>query len=316
MRREGVANMASDTSHPAITDRAVRRRAISDRTWAKLLVAPALLIVAVTTLYPLVYSFTTSFRDWQLMSRPSPGPFVGLANYVEAFADDPDFWDTARVTLIFVVSDVVATILAALGLAILLLRAGVGKSVLRMVLILPFAMSPALIGISWRFMFNPEYGVFQHGIGAVLPFMRGVEWFASPGLARAALVSADMWHWTPYFTFMLMGGLAGVPPDTQEAASIDGAGVWQVFRDVTLPQLAPVLSVAVVLKTVFALKAFDMVVTMTAGGPANATSTLAYFAYQTGFRDYDMGYAAAVSYILTGVLVVLSLCYMRLIFRA
>ena len=291
------------------------KRGMTESGWAALLLAPALVIVVATTLYPLAFSFDTSFRDWNLTASPRPGPYIGMDNYALAFTDDDEFWNTVRTTAIFVVSDVAATILAALGLALLLLRPGPGKALLRTVLILPFAMSPALIGISWRFMFNPEFGAFQKGIGAILPFMADVDWFARPGLARAALVSSDVWHWVPYFTFMLMGGLASIPSETQEAAEIDGAGRWRVFRDITLPQLAPVLAVAVVLKTVFALKVFDAVVTMTGGGPGTSTTTLAFFAYQLGFRDYDMGYAAAVSYVLTGVLLVLSLLYMRLIFR-
>lgn len=279
------------------------------------LLAPAMIVVAATTIYPLGYSFLTSFRDWRLMTSLRPGPFIGAENYVVAFTDDPEFWKVMGVTAKFVVIDVAATILIALGLAILLLRAGFAKSVLRTLIILPFAMSPALIGISWRFMFNPDYGAFHRSIGTLLPFMRDVDWFASPALAMAALVSADVWHWAPYFTFMLMGGLASIPPETQEAARIDGARAWRVFRDVTLPQLAPVLVVAIILKSVFALKVFDSIVTMTGGGPGLETTTLALFAYNTGFRAYDMGYAAAVSYVLTAILFLLSLSYMRYTFR-
>jgi len=200
-------------------------------------------------------------------------------------------------------------------LAILLLRAGFGQSIVRTLIILPFAMSPALIGISWRFMLNPDYGAFARTIGAIFPFMHNVDYLASPTLAMGALISADVWHWAPYFTFMLMGGLASIPPETQEAARIDGATDWRVFWDVTLPQLAPVLAVAVILKSVFALKVFDSIVTMTAGGPGRSTTTLAYFAYHLGFRDYDFGYAAAVAYVLTAILFLLSLSYMRFAFR-
>jgi multiple sugar transport system permease protein len=288
---------------------------MKDRKLALTLLAPAMLLVGVTTVYPLVYSFMTSFRDWRLMTSIRPGPFVGLENYLIAFTDDPEFWKVLTVTAKFVVLDVAATILIALGLAILLLRAGFAKTVLRTLLILPFAMSPALIGISWRFMFNPDYGAFHRSIGAVLPFMQDADWFASAGLAMTALISADVWHWAPYFTFMLMGGLASIPPETQEAARIDGASDWRVFRDITLPQLAPVLTVAVILKSVFALKVFDSIVTMTGGGPGLETTTLALFAYNIGFKAYDMGYAAAISYVLTAILFALSLSYMRFIFR-
>lgn len=279
------------------------------------LLAPALAIVAFTTVYPMASSFWTSFHILNLSRSIELGRFIGIENYTEAFTEDPEFWQVMRVTATFVVLDVTLTILAALGLAILLLRQGFGTSILRTLLILPFAMSPALIGISWRFMLNPDFGAFNRTIAAVLPFMRNTDYLASPTMAMGALISADVWHWAPYFTFMLMGGLASIPPETQEAARIDGASNWRVFRDVTLPQLAPVLAVAVILKSVFALKVFDSIVTMTGGGPGRSTTTLAYFAYHIGFRDYQFGYAAAVAYVLTAILFLFSLSYMRFAFR-
>lgn len=288
---------------------------MKDRRLAALLLAPAIALVAFTTIYPMLSSFWTSFHVFNLSRSLELGRFVGIDNYRDAFVDDPEFWEVMGVTAVFVFIDVSLTILAALGLSILLLRAGFGQTILRTLIILPFAMSPALIGISWRFMFNPDYGAFARTIGAVLPFMQNVDYFANSRLAMMALISSDVWHWAPYFTFMLMGGLASIPPETQEAARIDGATNWGVFRDVTLPQLAPVLTVAVILKSVFALKVFDQIVTMTAGGPGRATTTLAFFAYHIGFRDYDFGYAAAVAYILTAILFLLSLSYMRFAFK-
>lgn len=288
---------------------------MNQRKHALILLAPAILVVAFTTIYPLVSSFWTSFHVLNLAKSLDLGKFVGVQNYTDAFTDDPEFWTVMRVTATFVVIDVALTILAALGLAILLLRAGFGQTIVRTLIILPFAMSPALIGISWRFMLNPDYGAFARTLAAIFPFLTNVDYLASPSLAMAALISADVWHWAPYFTFMLMGGLASIPPETQEAARTDGASNWRVFRDITLPQLAPVLTVAVILKSVFALKVFDSIVTMTAGGPGRSTTTLAYFAYHIGFRDYDFGYAAAVAYVLTAMLFLLSLSYMRFTFR-
>jgi multiple sugar transport system permease protein len=162
---------------------------MNHRRLALILLAPAVVLVAFTTVYPMVSSFWTSFHILNLARSLDLGRFVGLENYEEAFRHDPEFWTVMRVTAVFVVIDVGLTILAALGLAILLLRAGFGQTVLRTLIILPFAMSPALIGISWRFMFNPEYGAFARTIGAVFPFMRNVDYFASPTLyGRADLV--------------------------------------------------------------------------------------------------------------------------------
>lgn len=289
---------------------------MNNRRLALALLAPAFLVVAFTTIYPMASSFWTSFHVLNLAKSLELGRFVGLQNYSDAFTDDPEFWTIMRVTFSFVVIDVALTILAALGLAMLLLRAGFGQTIVRTLIILPFAMSPALIGISWRFMLNPDYGAFARTTGAIFPFMQNVDYLASPFLAMAALISADVWHWAPYFTFMLMGGLASIPPETQEAARIDGASDSRVFFDVTLPQLAPVLIVAAILKSVFALKVFDSIVTMTSGGPGRSTTTLAYFAYHIGFRDYDFGYAAAVAYVLTVILFILSLFYTRFAFKA
>jgi len=188
------------------------------RKLAVILLAPAVLLVAFTTVYPMISSFWTSFHVLNLAKSVELGRFVGLENYQEAFVNDPDFWEVMAVTARFVIADVALTILCALGLAMLLLRAGFGQSIVRTLIILPFAMSPALIGISWRFMLNPDYGAFARTISSVLPFMRDVDYLASPFWSMTALISVDVWHWAPYFTFMLMGGLASKMglPDGEE----------------------------------------------------------------------------------------------------
>lgn len=279
------------------------------------LLAPALLFVAAMALFPLGFSLLLSFREWKLASSTEPGRWVGLANYLNLLGDDPDFIASIRVTLVFVVADVLATLAIALGVALLIQRAGRVNALARVLLILPFVMSPALIGISFRFFLNPEFGVVQHLLGVLLPALRGKVWLADASLAMVAVVASDVWHWSPYMTLVILGGLAAIPAETQEAARVDGASAWRVFCDVTLPQLLPVLGVVAVLKTVFALKAFDTIFTLSNGGPGTATQTLAYFVYQTAFNYYDMGYAAAAAYVLTAALLALSMFYLRLVFR-
>ena len=229
--------------------------------------------------------------------------------------DDPEFLESLAATAIFVVADVLATVLIALGAALVLRRAGRIDSLARVLMILPFVMSPALIGISFRFFLNPEFGIGQHLIGLLVPPLRGAVWLSDPWLAMAATVAADVWHWAPYMTLVVLGGLASIPRETEEAARVDGASAWAVLRDVTLPQLLPVLGIVLVLKTVFALKAFDVIFTLTNGGPGTATQTLAYFVYHAGFQYYDMGYAAAAAYLLTALLLAAAAFYLRLVFR-
>ncbi len=279
------------------------------------LLAPALAFVAAMTLFPLGYSLLLGFRDWKLADGPDPWRWVGLANYVTLLTDDPEFVESLIATAVFVVADVVATLAVALGTALLLRRAGRIDSFARVLMILPFVMSPALIGISFRFFLNPEFGIVQHVVGRIVPPLAGVVWLADPWLAMAATVAADVWHWAPYMTLVVLGGLASIPRETEEAARVDGASDWAVLRDVTLPQLAPVLGIVVVLKTVFALKAFDVIFTLTNGGPGTSTQTLAYYVYHAGFQYYDMGYAAAAAYVLTALLLAASAFYLRLVFR-
>lgn len=279
------------------------------------LLTPALAFVLAMAVFPLGYSFVLSLRDWKLARSDTPGDWVGLENYITLLTDDPEFLESVGVTLIFVGWDVAVTLLLALGAALLLKRQGRLTSLGRVLLILPFVMSPAVIGISFRFFFNAEYGIAQYLFGLLIPALQGRVWLSDSHLAMATVVAADVWHWAPYMTLVVLGGLASVPPETQEAAEIDGAGPIRVFWDVTLPQLMPVLGIVVILKTVFALKAFDSIFTLTNGGPGTSTQTLAYYVYNSAFSYYDMGYAAAAAYLLTATLLCIAMFYLRLVLK-
>lgn len=282
--------------------------------WAWLL-SPALLFVLAMAVFPLGYSFLLSLREWKLARMDDPGAWVGLGNYVLLLTDDPEFIDSLKVTLVFLGWDVLVTLLLALGAALLLRRQGSVYSLTRVLLILPFVMSPAVIGISFRFFLNAEYGIAQYLFGLLIPGLEGKVWLSDAKLAMAAVVASDVWHWAPYMTLMILGGLASVPRETEEAARVDGAGPLRVFRDVTLPQILPVLGVVAILKAVFALKAFDTIFTLSNGGPGTSTQTLAYFVYNTAFGYYDMGYAAAAAYILTAALLTIAMFYLRLVLK-
>lgn len=285
-----------------------------DRTLKYALVLPAVVVVFATAIWPLVDSAILSFRTWRLSRSATPGPFVGLDNYERAFSSG-DFLNSVGVTLFFVAATVTLVTLFALGLALLLARGGPLRTTVRTLLILPFAMSPALVGVSWRFMFNPEFGLFAALFGAVFPPLAGLNWLATPSLSLAALVMADVWAWTPFMTLILIGGLGSIPRETQEAAEVDGAPAWRVLVDVTIPQLAPVLAVVIILKTIFSMKTFDLVFMLTNGGPGTATQTLTHYAYFQGFKYYDMGFSAAVAWIMVVPMIGLTFLYTRFVFR-
>ena len=285
---------------------------MKEKTLSYALLVPAFIIVLATTLYPLAYSFVTSFREWDLTKQRRPGDFIGVENYVHA-ASESGFQNSLWVTSIFVVTSVILTLVLAMSLALLLRRKGRMHTFTRVILILPFAMSPALIGVSYRFMFNPEFGVLAKGLGAVFPALEGTPWLASPDLAMAILVATDVWHWTPYMTFMCLGGLASIPRETEEAARIDGASSLRIIFGIVLPQMKGVLLVTAVLKTIFALKMFDQVVTLTGGGPGTSTETMAFFIFNVGFKWFDMGYASALAWILTAIMMLISAWYVRML---
>lgn len=288
------------------------------------MVAPGLFIVLATALYPLVTTFYLSFRNWNLgrsnESRSLWAPSDGWSkigylfdNYTRALTD-PGMWNSALITAKFTILSVIFTVTLSLAVAVLLFRGGSVRAVLRSMLVLPFAMSPALIGALWRFMANADFGL-AGAISRAL-HLRNIDLLGSPSGAFWLVLSSDVWHWTPYFALIFIGALASVPKESQEAAQIDGASPLQVFFSITLPQLVPVLAVAMVLKGIFALKIFDQVVMITNGGPGQATQTLTHFIYFQGFKYLNMGYASAVGWLLVIPMMILTVLYVRLTQRA
>ena len=309
-----MADIVASPAALAPAPRAWRLPALRDAQVKYLLVLPAMVVVGGTAIWPLGYSLLLSFRNWHLTRTRVPGPFIGAANYLQAF-DTAEFWASVANTALFVFLSVSCTTLLALGLALLLSRGGLLRRGVQTLLILPFAMSPALIGISWRFLFNPEFGLFAALFGTIFPPLAGMNWLATPALAFSALVMADVWAWTPFMALILVGGLASLPRDTMEAAEMDGAPAWRILFGIILPQLRPVLVIVVILKTIFALKQFDVIFMLTQGGPGHATQTLTYYAYLNGFKYYDMGFAAAVSWLMVVPMLVLTFLYIRFVFR-
>lgn len=286
-----------------------------DDTLKYLLVLPAIAVVFITAIWPLIESFRLSFTVGRLNRPGSLDQYLGFENYAWAFFDEPAFWNAVAVTAIYTVLTVALATLLALGLALLLAPGGRFRSAAQTLLILPFAMSPALIGISFRFMFDPEFGLFDAFFGVLIPPLADVSWLASPILAFAVCVMADVWGWIPFLTLVLIGGLASVPRETLEAAQVDGASGWRVFRDVTLPQLAPVLAVVVILKSIFSLKTFDQIFMLTNGGPGTATQTLSHYIYFNGMKYGQIGYAASVAWLMVIPMIFLTYAYARFVFR-
>ncbi len=286
-----------------------------DRTLKYLLVLPAVVVVFATAVWPLIQSFIFSLYQGRLTRPGFPQGYIGSENYYWAIFEEPAFWNSVVVTAVYTIVTVALTVLLALGLALLLVPGGRFRGGVQTLLILPFAMSPALIGVSFRFMFNPEFGLFDAFFGLLIPPLADINWLSEPTLAFAVCVMADVWGWIPFLTLVLIGGLAAVPRDTIEAAEVDGACAWQVFRDVTLPQLTPVLAVVIILKSIFSLKTFDQVYMLTNGGPGAATQTLSHYIYFNGLKYGQIGYSASVAWLMVIPMIFLTYAYARLVFQ-
>lgn len=261
------------------------------------LLAPAVLALMATTTYPILFALVTSFRDWRLSRGPNPRAWVGFDNYARALGDD-GFRNSIQVTLIFAVLSVVLSLVIGLAMALLLNKPGWRYTAVKSLLLFPFAVSPALKGFSWRFMLDPGYGVYTFLIGTVVPALKDFVWLSTPADALFWIAVSEVWGWAPLMALMFIGALGAISPEIFEAARLDGAGRWEMFRRVTLPLLAPVLLIVTLLRVISSLKMFDQVVTMTGGGPGRSTQTLNYYIYQIGFRTLDMGYASALAVLL------------------
>jgi multiple sugar transport system permease protein len=276
------------------------------------LLTPAVLVVLLTTTYPLLNALITSFRDWRLNRGPLPRAWVGFDNYARAFTDD-GFINSVTVTLIFTVLSVTMSLVLGLAIALLLNKPGWRYTAIKSVLFFPFAISPALKGYSWRFMLNPDYGIYSYLIGTLIPPLKNFVWLSTTADSLFWIAISEVWGWAPLMALMFIGALGAISPEINEAANLDGAGRLSTFFHITLPLLAPVLLIVTLLRVISSLKMFDQVVTLTGGGPGRSTQTLNYYVYQIGFRNLDMGYASALAIILVLVLSLFAFGYVRLL---
>lgn len=278
------------------------------------LLAPAILLVLATSTYPLLFALVTSFRRWRLDRSRTPQDFVGLENYVRVL-DDRFFWNSINVTLIFTIVSVVLSVLIGLAIALVLQKPSRFNTLIKTLLIFPFAVSPALKGYSFRFMLNPSYGILDQLMDSAFPWAKDLVWLSHDFWALFWLAMSEVWGWAPLIALMFIGALGSISPDIFEAARVQGTSNWQLFRYITLPLLSPVIVIITLLKTIFSLKMFDQVVTMTGGGPGRATQTLNHYVYKVGFETLDMGYASALGYILILALTIFAYFYVRALYR-
>jgi multiple sugar transport system permease protein len=267
-----------------------------------LYLGPALLWFLVFSAFPLIYTVNMSLRDWGSADQA----FIGFANYAEMLSDQ-SLYHSLRTTVIFAFGAISLSFVLGFAIAVLLANEDLWcKTFFRSILILPYVISDVVVGISFRLMFHPILGVMNYVLGT-----RGWDWFGSPDLALPSIILVVVWHLTPFFAIILLAGLLSLPKAPYEAARIDGAGNWLLFRHLTLPMMRPVCQVVLLMGVIDVIKVFGIVFTTTDGGPARLTEVVGMYVFRTGFRFYRFDYASAMAIGVVAAVAVLAVLAMR-----
>jgi multiple sugar transport system permease protein len=272
---------------------------------------PPLIVLFAITIYPFAFGVYNSFHNWVLYKPQLGKPFVGLEQYVRIFTDS-NFWLALKNTLIYVSLSVSCSILLGFAQALVLSRNEIrGKGIVRSILIIPLVVTPVVVGFAFRFMYNADLGVLPwllEEVGIRIPRILG-----DPSWALFAVILVDIWNQTPLAFLVLLAAIQSINPELYEVAAIDGSSYWQSLRHITVPLLRRAFLVVLLIRTIDAFKAFDILYVMTEGGPGRSTEILSLFGYRLAFVGWRMGTASAFALILFYIIVAISTLYIRLI---
>jgi len=272
-----------------------------------LFIAPAMAIFFVFTLLPVAIALFLSLTNYDVFTRMD---WVGLSNYQDVF-DDEFFWRALVNTTTYTAWTIPLSMAIGLCLALLLNQKLRALGVYRTVYYVPVVTSMVAVAMIWIQLFDPLYGVLSNSLESI--GIKGIDWLGDPNLAMPSVIVVSVWKVIGWNMLIYLAGLQGIPDYLKEAASIDGANAWQSFFKITLPLLQPTTFFIFVTSVIGAFQVFDQVYVMTGGGPANATTTLVHQIYNAAFKALDMGYAAAMSFVLFGIILVISLLSLRTI---
>src|SRR3954462_537439 len=271
-----------------------------ERRLAALLLSPAMVVIALVAAYPIGYAVWLSLTEYSLRV-PGLWRFVGFDNYSEAFGST-EFWDAVKTTFLFTVISVTLELAIGLAMALAMHAAFKGRGVLRTVVLVPWAVLTVVSAITWKTLFEPNLGLVPTILGK-LGIAENVVWLGQSGYALTVMIVADVWKTAPFMALLLLAGLQVIPDDVYDAAKVDGATAWQRFRSITLPLLIPAILVALLFRTLDALRVFDLPYALTKG--ANGTNTLSLLSQQTfaANRIYGLGSAYAILTFITVMIV-------------
>lgn len=271
-------------------------------------ILPTLIILLSVMVIPVFSSIRLSFFEWSLRDiRNAPVP-VGLRNFTELFRSEY-FRTSIRVTLIFTVSVVVLEMIVGMIMALMLEDGLPGLRLFRTVFILPVMIAPVVVGVVWKFLYNPSYGKINYFLTRL--GFEAVGWLSEPQMALISIILTDIWQWTPFVFLLLLAGLQGIPHDLSDAARVDGANYFQNLIHIKLPSISGVIGITAVLRLIDAFRGLVVMFIMTNGGPGVSTEILSLHLYKTAFTDQRLGKASAVAVVLLLIITLLSIVFIR-----
>ena len=270
-----------------------------------LLLGPALLYLVVFSIFPLVTSLVRSFQDYDTVHNT--WRWIGVDNY-SALVNSGAFWRVVEHTFTFTFATVTLQVVLGTALALFFNQRLRGATLVRGILIMPMLLTPIVVGLMWRMLLNPSWGLVDW---VFVEFGFHIQWLTDPSIALWTLVAADTWQWMPFVFIIVFARLQALPQDVFEASAVDGAGWFRRTWYVTLPLLMPAIVFAALFRGIDAFRTFDLVFGLTNGGPVQATTTLSYLAFQNGFEFQHYGYASAIAF----VMVIIATVGMMLLFR-
>jgi multiple sugar transport system permease protein len=269
---------------------------------------PALLLLIILIVYPLVNAFFLSFHS-QLIYELQ-GRFVGLQNYIRLFKSEA-FWHSFKLTLLWVIVTVIGQVILGVTIALFLNEEFKGRGLARALILLPFFMPTVSVALMWKWVLNESYGIVNHLLLSLSIIDAPVPWLSSSSHAMISVLLIGIWRYFPFVVINVLARLQGIPIELYEAAKVDGANFWHELRYITLPEIKGVLSVVILLRVVFMAKKFDEILLLTNGGPGSSTQTLSFLAYDYAFNGMQLGRGAAVSVLLFIMMLGFIVAYVR-----
>lgn len=309
MSAEPTDSLDGSTQQADVAKTNPRRRV---RLTPYLFLAPSILIVGGVLIYPMGDTIRRAFLDWPF-GQPSETTFVGLDNFGQLLDASEGFMESLGFTAVFVVVTIILEFILAMAGAWLIHGMVRGRSFVATAAVAPYMVAPVAVGLVWQLILTRDAGVLNWILGLV--GIDPVNWISEPRTAALSVMIAEVWRSMPFVLLILLAGLSGIPEDVIEAGKVDGASDFQVFRFIVRPLLMPAIAVALLFETIFKLRVFDLVVTLTGGGPGSDTTPLGLYIYRMFFRYFDGGVASAACVVLLLIGIVITFLYMKYVYR-